>query len=506
TLRPLAPRYVSAVDSGNLAGHLLALAQACRELRHRPLLDPAPLAGLADAARLLRAAQGRLVYSGAPHSLGQRNLSAALQAFTAALATAPSPDRWDELSRRAAAVAACTAALAAQHGEAAASELGAWSGVLSACIASHTRDAVWALPWKDSKRFPPPADLAAVPACTASALAALAARLAAQPDPAEAVLRAAGAAATSLLQRLEAVAQTAEAMFHAMDFAFLYDPARKLLSLGFNAEQHSLDPICYDLLASEARLASFVAIAKGDIPNAHWFRLGRALVPVGSRSTLLSWSGSMFEYLMPELVMAPPASSLLGEACANAVRAQRAYGAERGVPWGISESAYNVRDVHLTYQYSSFGIPGLGLKRGLAGDLVVAPYATALASQFVPRAAAANFHRLDRAGAAGAYGHYEALDYTPGRVPPGENVAVVRAYFAHHQGMTLAALDNLLQRNALRARFHSHPLVQATELLLQERPSRTAPVRRPRALDDPALAHVRALELPEPRRFSSPHD
>src|SRR6185437_4132327 len=214
----------------------------------------------------------------------------------------------------------------------------------------------------------------------------------------------------------------------------------------------------------------------------------------------------MFEYLMPELVMAPPASSLLGEACANAVRAQRAYGAERGVPWGISESAYNVRDVHLTYQYSSFGIPGLGLKRGLAGDLVVAPYATALASPFVPRAAAANFHRLDRAGAAGAYGHYEALDYTPGRVPPGENVAVVRAYFAHHQGMTLAALDNLLQRNALRARFHSHPLVQATELLLQERPSRTAQVRRPRALDDPALAHVRALELPEPRRFSSPHD
>ena len=233
-------------------------------------------------------------------------------------------------------------------------------------------------------------------------------------------------------------------MFDAMEFGFLFDPTRKLFSIGYRVADNSLDPSCYDLLASEARLTSFIAIAKGDVPATHWFHLGRALTPVDRGSALVSWSGSMFEYLMPALVMRSPSGSLLGQTCTLIVRRQRKYGTERGVPWGVSESAYNARDLELTYQYSNFGVPGLGLKRGLSEDVVVAPYATALAAMIDPKTAAENFVRLAEAGASGRYGFYEALDYTATRVPEDQDVAVVRAYMAHHQGMSLVALANVL--------------------------------------------------------------
>ena len=174
-------------------------------------------------------------------------------------------------------------------------------------------------------------------------------------------------------------------------FGFLLDPDRKLLSIGYLVTEGTLDPSCYDLLASEARLASFVAIAKGDVPARHWFRLGRAVTPVAHGAALISWSGSMFEYLMPSLVMRAPAGSLLEQTNRLIVRRQIAYGASLGLPWGISESAYNARDLELTYQYSNFGVPGLGLKRGLGENAVVAPYATALAAMVDPAAAARNF-------------------------------------------------------------------------------------------------------------------
>jgi cyclic beta-1,2-glucan synthetase len=270
-----------------------------------------------------------------------------------------------------------------------------------------------------------------------------------------------------------------------MRFGFLYDPERRLLSIGYRPADGSLDPGCYDLLASEARLASFVAIALGDVPARHWFRLGRAVTPVHHGAALVSWSGSMFEYLMPSLVLRSPGGSLLDETNRLVVRRQKAFGHERGVPWGVSESGYNARDLAFTYQYSGFGIPGLGLKRGLGDSLVIAPYATGLAAMVEPRAAAANFDRLRALGAEGAYGFYEALDYTPQRRPTGQSVAIVRAYMAHHQGMTIVALANALLDGVMRARFHAEPRVQATELLLHERPAR-----------DVALAHVRADEAP----------
>src|SRR2546425_6994384 len=214
----------------------------------------------------------------------------------------------------------------------------------------------------------------------------------------------------------------------------------------------------------------------------------------------------MFEYMMPLLVMRQPAGSLLDFTCRLVVGRQIRYGAERGVPWGISESAYNVRDAELTYQYSDFGVPGLGLKRGLFEDVVVAPYATALAAMVDPMAALENFDRLDEVGARGAYGFYDALDYTPSRLPEKARVAVVRAYMAHHQAMTVVSLGNVVHDGLTQGRFHSHPMVQAAELLLQERTPRSVAVTRPRGEEVLEAAHVRDLVPPTLRRFESPHD
>src|SRR5881296_159445 len=290
-----------------------------------------------------------------------------------------------------------------------------------------------------------------------------------------------------------------------MDFDFLFDPMRKLFAIGYRVTDGSLDPGRYDLLASEARLASFVAIAKGDVPVSHWFRLGRALTPVELDSVLVSWSGSMFEYLMPGLVMRAPAGSLLEQTSRLVVGRQVRYGAERGVPWGVSESAYNARDLEMTYQYSSFGVPGLGLRRGLSEDVVIAPYATGLAAMIDPTAAMQNFRRLAAAGASGAYGFYEALDYTAPRLPEAAEVAVIRAYMAHHQGMVVVAIANVVHDGAMRARFHAEPIVQATELLLQERTPRDVAVARPRADEVQAVGDVREFVPPVVRHFTSPH-
>jgi cyclic beta-1,2-glucan synthetase len=295
-------------------------------------------------------------------------------------------------------------------------------------------------------------------------------------------------------------------MVQTMDFRFLFDSSRKLFSIGYRVADGSLDPSCYDLLASEARLGSFMAIAKGDVSPRHWFLLGRALTPVGRGAALVSWSGSMFEYLMPLLVMRQPASSLLDLTCRLVVARQIQYGAERTVPWGVSESGHNLRDVELTYQYSNFGVPGLGLKRGLFEDVVVAPYATALAAMVDHRAALDNFARLEAAGGRGAYGFYEALDYTPSKLPENTRVAVVRSYMAHHQGMTLVSLGNVIHDGLTQQRFHSHPMVQAAELLLQERTPRAVAVTRPRGEEVRVAPFVRDLVLPTLRRFESPHD
>ena len=261
--------------------------------------------------------------------------------------------------------------------------------------------------------------------------------------------------------------------------AFCSIPAGSSSPSAIAAPTAALDSNFYDLLASEARLASFVAIAKGDLPAKHWFRLGRTLTPIDGGSGLISWSGSMFEYLMPSLVMRAPAGSLLEQTNRLVVRRQEKYGDELGVPWGMSESEYNARDIEQTYQYSSFGVPDLGYKRGLSESIVIAPYASGLAAMIDPAAAVRNYERMAGIGARGDYGWYEALDYTRARLPEGAKFAIVRAYMAHHQGMTMVAIANALQDGAMRARFHAEPMVQAAELLLQERMPRDVAVARP---------------------------
>ena len=310
----------------------------------------------------------------------------------------------------------------------------------------------------------------------------------------------------ALVQRLFQVAQTADTMFFAMDFKFLFDNTKKLFSIGFRVQDGALDTSFYDLLASEARLTSFIAIAKGDVPSSHWFRLGRFMTPVARGSALISWSGSMFEYLMPALVMRSPEGSMLSQTYRQIVRRQIDYGDERNVPWGVSESAFNARDLTLTYQYSGFGVPGLGLKRGLSEDIVISPYSTALAAMIFPSAALENFKRIAKAGGEGRYGFYEALDYTKTRLPEGEDVAVIHAFMAHHQGMSLVALSNVLEDGVMRARFHADPIVQATELLLQERTPRDVLVARPRAEEVSAAAKVRDVIAPVVRRFTTADD
>ena len=228
--------------------------------------------------------------------------------------------------------------------------------------------------------------------------------------------QAAAGALPERVQRLEQLATRAVALFDGMNFRFLYDPQRQLFTIGYRLADADgpgrRDPSYYDLLASEARLAGFLAIAKGDVAESHWFHLGRGVTSVRGVPVLLSWSGTMFEYLMPLLVMRSYPDTLLDESCRTVVRRQIEYGAARGVPWGISESAYNVVDRHDTFQYKAFGVPGLGLKRGLGDELVVAPYATALAAMIDPPRSAANLRRLSQAGLEGEYGFFDAIDYT----------------------------------------------------------------------------------------------
>ncbi|MFZ5720147.1 MAG: GH36-type glycosyl hydrolase domain-containing protein [Pseudomonadota bacterium] len=437
-LRTLDPKYVSSVDSGNLCGHLVALAGVCRDWA-RSAEPGDPLTGVRDAITLAQQAATAGPEGGAGGSGVRRRLEAEFQAFIAKLDSLEAGD-WAALAEDVEPLVDAARALAIEEGDLASEDVAYWVEAARKTIKSRRRDL----------------------------------------DP---------AAQAQLGSRLAAVAAQAQAQAQAMEFGFLLDPDRLLLSIGFQAAEGVLDPNCYDLLASEARLASFMAIAKGDAPVRHWFRLGRSVTNLAHGAALISWSGSMFEYLMPSLVMRAPRGTLLEQTNRLVVRRQIDFGRSHGGPWGVSEAAYNSRDVEFTYQYSNFGVPGLGLKRGLADNFVVAPYATALAAMVDPHAAVRNFHALDALGARGRYGFYESIDFTPSRVPEGERGAIVRTFMAHHQGMSIVAIANALFDGLMRARFHAEPVVQATELLLQERVPRDI-IQTPPSVAESATARA----------------
>ena len=458
-LRVLDPPYISTVDSGNLAGHLIALASSCNEWAVNIQKDTSRLSGISDALDLVCEEASRLSEGRRTQTVTLRQLEDEIEILQASLVPDQksykvTAERMEKLAAGAATIVDISIALSVESGAGSESDLVFWSQAVSRAIKSHFLDLKTATP-------------------------------------------------EIIAERLSAIAVLARNIAVEMEYGFLFDEDRKLLSIGYLASEGKLDQNCYDLLASEARLASFVAIAKGDIPARHWFRLGRAVTPIASGAALISWSGSMFEYLMPSLVMRAPAGSLIEQTNRLVVKEQMDYGATLGVPWGISESAYNARDIELTYQYSNFGIPGLGLKRGLGANVVIAPYATALASMVNPHAAVANFSRLANIGASGRYGFYESVDYTTSRVPEGKQTAIVYAFMAHHQGMTIVAIADALLDGIMRSRFHSDPLVQATELLLQERTPRDVAVVVPLASEASSAAKIQSTTTSGGRRLTT---
>ncbi len=477
TLQPLMPRYVSSVDSGNLAGHLLTHGSGLRELADERILTPRVFEGLRDTLGVLR---------------GLVPGNAALARLAADIERAPSGLREAHSVLKRAAV---QAAAVAESMKGDVGEPGTWARILRSGCEEHLEELGYVAPWlalQPPETGGPPGDGSAAPRALLEArlaaldraptLRELAAIDQPQATPAEegsglarlqGSLRDAGARARERLLALEQLAAQGDALAH-MDFSFLFDRGRDLFSTGFNVTEGRLDPGRYDLLASEARLCSYVGIALGQVPQDHWFSLGRLLVASKGEPVLVSWSGSMFEYLMPLLVMPNFENTLLDRTCRAVVRQQIDYGDLRGAPWGISESGYNRTDAELNYQYRAFGVPGLGLKRGLAEDMVIAPYATALALMVSPVEACENLLRLAAEGRAGGYGFYEAVDYTPSRLPPGEPSATIRSFMAHHQGMSLLALANLLLDYPMQRRFMACPLLKAADLLLQERVPKVA--------------------------------
>lgn len=493
TLQPLHPCYVSSVDSGNLAGSLLALQAGLEELKDHPILSLNAFQGLQDT--LLAFTEHMPASPSLELAKKISSLQALLQTHELSEVTSQAMPTLADVDGLLVKVHLTLGGLVSCLPEDADidGELHYWAKTFDKQSQDLQEDLRFQLPepWQLS-RIPTLAELAGtheiestivLPGITAAITKGAVNRIEIIDD---------------LVQRCRKLA--------AMDFEFLYDTASNLLSIGYDVDERRRDPSCYDLLASEARLASFLMIAQGQIPQKHWFSLGRLLTSHGGVVSLISWSGSMFEYLMPQLLMQSYPNTLLEQTCRTAVSRQIEYGRQRAVPWGISESGYNATDASQVYQYRAFGVPGLGFKRGLGDDLVIAPYASALALMVMPQEACRNLQKMAGDGFLGRYGFYEAIDYTPSRVPRGKNHAIVRSFMAHHQGMSLLAIEHVLLNRPMQCRFMSAPAVKATELLLQERVPKKGATLHPHAAEASAVAHPPvAEEAGTMRIFTNPN-
>ncbi|MCE9572903.1 MAG: cellobiose phosphorylase [Deltaproteobacteria bacterium] len=511
SLEPLLPRYVSTVDSGNFAGCLIALAQGCREIAAAPVVRLAPWRGLADSAALL----GEVVATiPAPSAAALRGVIARLTASVQRGADQPDDayailcalcdDDALALDRE---VLAFVETGAVRHDGELLRALRETIERLHQQLRQMRRELESLLPWlalgdepaATALALPRQVSLDALPATSARLRAELAAWLAAQGTLAPSVAASAArlddafargaASAETLRAELLALAARADDEVRDMDFRLLYDRERALFRIGYNVTADQADSNHYDLLASEARLASYLAIVRREVPETHWYALGRPMTSVAGEPTLVSWGGTMFEYLMPNLLMRSQPGTLLARTSERAVAAQMAWGTALGTPWGVSESAFARADAGHTYQYRSFGVPGLGFRRELEDDRVVTPYASALAVAIRPRDVVANLRDLEARGMAGTYGLFEALDLTPARAGVDQAPTVVRSYMAHHQGMLMIAIGNLLNERSMVDRFHADAAVATGELLLNELAPDTAPPEWP--LADPAVDELR---------------
>ncbi|CAD7047743.1 protein ndvB [Pseudorhizobium endolithicum] len=462
SLAPLGPRYISAVDSGNLAGHLIAISSACRTWGEAPSAHlQSSLDGIGDVRGILSLAMAALPDDRKTVRPLRRRLEERINGFGNALAAVKREHEFASIRIINLAVLARDIQKLATnlHHETQSplsEELLYWTSKLVDVCEAHISDSVF-----DHSNIEP------------------------------------------LRRRLLALGDRARDIAFSMDFTFLFRKDRRLLSIGYRVDSNELDEACYDLLASECRLTSLFAIAKGDLPNEHWYRLGRQVVPIGAQGALVSWSGSMFEYLMPPLVMQERQGGILNQTNNLVVKEQIAHGKRLGTPWGISEAAFNARDHLLNYQYTNFGVPTLGLKRGLGQNAVIAPYASILASQYDPLSALENLQDLQQLGALGRYGFHDAVDFTPTRVPSGSRCAVVYNYYAHHHGMSIAAIANVVFNGYLRELFHADPVIEAAELLLQEKAPRDVPVMSAKYEETPGKgqadllrSEIRTIENP----------
>ncbi len=484
TLKILHPQYISSVDSGNLAGSLLTLQGGLLEMKQQPLLSVNAFQGLQDTLQVL--AEQLPVFFEAEQLAGQvaTGLSEHIQFLH------------NRLNTPLQSLAAAQRIL---------EEICSVDKVLNSVLPENTNINDELCYWvqafdKQSQAMlddlrlltPDPEQFSYIPTLLEVAAEERANSTAQKP-------------ATERLALIDNLLAHCRKL-SVMDFEFLYDSARGLLSIGYDVGERRRDPSCYDLLASEARLASFILIAQDQVPQNHWFALGRLLTSHGGDVSLISWSGSMFEYLMPQLIMPCYENTLLDHTFKAAVSRQIEYGRQRAVPWGISESSYNATDMHQVYQYRAFGVPGLGFKRGLGDDLVIAPYASALALIVKPTEACRNLQNLATSGFRGKYGFYEAIDYTPSRVPRGKKHAIVRSFMVHHQGMSLLAFAHVLLNRPMQRRFLSDPQMRATELLLQERVPKKGATLHPHVAEVSAAAHPTIAEDGEILRvFTDPN-
>lgn len=527
TLQPLSPRYISSVDSGNLAGHLLTLRGAFLELATQDVISPRVFDGLVDSFDLMREALDdalkpvadnavnsfasadrtsfeRLANAqpGAAKLCSVLNQACALQPMTLAGVAG----YLEKIAQTSAAMIMASSSLDAEasvivlqsgitldmdtDGDADAYTRAELAQDWLQAVERQSRDMLGDLlliaPWLAVENIPlqmqammafdvvPSLDdlLTRIPQCLSMVEELCAGEVSTEQRLVLLELRQELEKGLAQVSNRIAVAEhlaKKAGELAVMEYGLLYDDTRHQLAVGYNVDEHRRDKSYYDLLASEARLCNFVAIAQGKLPQESWFALGRLLTKVGGESVLVSWSGSMFEYLMPLLVMPMYDSSLLDQSCRAAVMGHIAYGKQRGIPWGVSESGYNILDANLNYQYHAFGVPGLGLKRGLAEESVVSPYASALALMVAPEQACQNLQLFAAEGIEGRYGFYEAVDYTPARLARKESRSVVRSFMAHHQGMTLLSVEYLLLQRPMQRRFASDPALRATLLLLQER-------------------------------------
>lgn len=475
SLQPLPPLYISSVDSGNLAAYLLTLRSGLQTFPGLKIVNPRLFEGLSDTLAIFMEAFGN------DHGKAVAGFNDELKGAISSPPVTLSAS-WQCLKKLGSAAEKLVLYMAPE----AESEAKWWAMVMAGQCRDAFDELQFLAPWltmviesgklnefRSIDSIPTLAELAKLDQTQLPVICQLQTSCT-QPSEQEWLSKftdlvvEGGKRARARIATVEALISQSGRFMH-MEYDFLYDKACRLLAIGYNVSEHRLDSSLYDLLASEARLATFMAVAQGQLPQESWFALGRLLSNAGNDPVLLSWNGSMFEYLMPLLIMPTYDNTLLDNTYRAVVEAQINFGRECGLPWGVSESGFNMVDAHINYQYRAFGVPGLGLKRGLAEDLVVAPYASAMALMVSPRAACENLQRLDKMGFSGRFGLYEAIDYTPARQIRGKSGVIISSFMAHHQGMSLLSLAYALLNRPMQKRFESNPCVQATLLLLQER-------------------------------------